>query len=53
MDSYQAGYYLLFNAVTDVIRDVEKQNYGAARETLIAAQQAAEEAYITQIKERP
>ncbi len=48
MNFYQTGYYQLFNAATDAIRAIEQQNYGAAKEILIAAQLAAEEGYISQ-----
>ena len=44
---YQKMYTLLFNAITDALKQMEKQNYGTAKETLIAAQQQAEEIYIT------
>ena len=45
--NYEKLYHLLFNAITDALEQMEKQNYGAAKETLIAAQQQAEEIYIT------
>ena len=46
MQNYQKLYALLFNAVTDALEEMEKLNFGRAKELLIAAQQAAEEAYI-------
>ena len=46
MPDYQKLYTLLFNAVTDALEEMEKLNFGRAKELLIAAQQAAEEAYI-------
>lgn len=46
MPDYQKLYALLFNAVTDAVEALERQNYGTARDTLIAAQQHAEEMYI-------
>ena len=42
-----AGKSTLFNAITDALAQIEKQNYGDAKSTLIAAQQKAEEMYIT------
>ena len=45
--NYEKLYHLLFNAITDALEQLEKQNYGTAKETLIAAQQEAEEIYIT------
>ena len=47
MENYQKMYSTLFNANTDALAQIEKQNYGDARSTLIAAQQKAEEMYIT------
>ena len=37
----------LCNAITDALAQIENQNYGDAKSTLIAAQQKAEEMYIT------
>ena len=47
MENYQKMYSTLFNAITDALAQIEKQNYGDAESTLIAAQQKAEEMYIT------
>ena len=47
MENYQKMYSTLFNATTDALAQIEKQNYGDAKSTLIAAQQKAEEMYIT------
>ena len=47
MEEYKKMYLHLFNAITDALEQMEKQNYGTAKETLIAAQQQAEEIYIT------
>ena len=47
MPDYEKMYHLLFNAITDALEQMEKQNYGTTKETLIAAQQKAEELYIT------
>ena len=43
MECYQKLYYRLFNAITDVIEQIEQQNYGSAKDLLILAQQQAEE----------
>ena len=45
--NYEKLYHLLFNAITDALEQMEKQNYGTAKEVLIAAQQQAEDIYIT------
>ena len=47
MTDYLKMYLTLFNAITDALAQIEKQNYGDAKSTLIAAQQKAEEMYIT------
>ena len=47
MADYNKMYLLLFNAISDALEQMESQNYGDARATLIAAQQKAEEIYIT------
>ena len=39
-------YFLLFNAITDALEQIRKQNYGAAEELLISAQQKAEEQFL-------
>ena len=41
--NYEKLYHLLFNAITDALEQMEQQNYGTAKETLITAQQEAEE----------
>ena len=46
MTDYQKMYLLLFNAITDALEQLDAQNYGEARDTLIAAQQKAEEIYM-------
>lgn len=48
MPDYQALYFKLFGAVADAVEHMEKENYGLARQTLIAAQQEAEEEYIAE-----
>ena len=44
---YQKMYMTLFNAITDALEQMESQNFGTAKETLIAAQQEAEEIYMS------
>ena len=46
MPDYQRLYTALFNAVTDALRQLDAQNFGAARERLVCAQQEAEEQYL-------
>lgn len=46
MPDYQKMYTTLFNAITDALEEIEKQNIGLAREQLMAAQQKTEEIYI-------
>ena len=46
MPDYQKMYLLLFNAITDALKEIEKQNYGEAAELLRKAQAAAEDMYI-------
>ena len=36
---YQKMYTTLFNAITDALSQIETQNYGDVKETLISAQQ--------------
>lgn len=47
MEEYKKMYLLLFSAITDALEQMEQQNYGTAKDLLIAAQQQAEEIYIT------
>ena len=44
---YEKLYHLLFNDITDALEQMGSQNYGDAKELLVAAQQKAEEIYIT------
>ena len=46
MPDYQKLYTILFNAITDALEEMEKQNYGLAAEGLKAAQQTTEERYM-------
>ena len=43
MPDYEKMYHLLFNAITDALEQIEQQNFGNAKDLLIAAQQEAEE----------
>ena len=45
--NYEKMYHLLFNAITDALEQMEKQNYGTAKDLLITAQQKAEEIYMS------
>ena len=42
---YQKMYYTLFHAITDALEQLARQDSATARETLIRAQQQAEELY--------
>lgn len=46
MPNYKKMYTTLFNAITDALEDMGKQNYGQAAERLMHAQLAAETLYI-------
>ena len=39
-------YHLLFNAITDALEQMEKQNLGSAKDLLTTAQQKTEEIYM-------
>ena len=45
---YQPLYHKLFNACTDALEALEHQNFGQARDRLMAAQQEAEDACLSQ-----
>ncbi len=47
MPDYEKMYHLLFNAITDALEQIEQQNFGNAKDLLIAAQQEAEEIYMS------
>ena len=49
MQQFKQPYLLLFQSVTEALALLEQQNYGAAKQLLIAAQQQAEEAYISYV----
>ena len=44
--NYQKLYTLLFNGITDALEEMEKQNFGRAKEILIQSQQKSEEIYM-------
>lgn len=44
--NYKKMYLLLFNAITDALEAMERQNYRQAVETLIFAQRRAEALYM-------
>ena len=46
MADYEKMYYLLFNAVTDSLRQMEAMNFGTAAEILKQAQMECEEMYM-------
>ena len=47
MPDYEKMYHLLFNAITDALEQIEQQNFGSAKDLHIAAQQEAEENYMS------
>ena len=47
MPDYKALYFKLFAALADATAALEQHNYGIAAQILIAAQQEAEELYLT------
>ena len=47
MEDYAKLYHLLFNAITDALEQMNTQNFGSAKETLVSAQQKVEDLYIT------
>ena len=38
MEDYTKLYHLLFNAITDALEQMNAQNFGSAKETLVSAQ---------------
>ena len=44
--NYEKMYHLLFNAITDALEQMEKQNLGSAKDLLTTAQQKDEEIYM-------
>lgn len=43
---YKKMYLTLFQGITSALDEMEQQNYGQAKDILIAGQQKAEELYI-------
>ena len=49
MADYRKPYFTLFNAITDALRQMaQDEPYAVVRNTMVAAQQAAEELVISQ-----
>ena len=46
MEDYKKLYYRLFNVYSEVLEQLERQNYGLAKEILIKAQQEAENLFL-------
>ena len=46
MTNYQKMYHILFNAITDALRELEQGDTQNAMETLMTAQQTTEEIYM-------
>ena len=47
MTDYKELYILMLDASERAIEEIEKQNYGAAKDFLIAAERECEERYIS------
>ena len=52
MTDYKELYVLMVDASERAIEAIEKQNYGTAKEILIAAEQKCEEIYISAPQQR-
>lgn len=48
MENYQKLYARMVDASERAISEIERQNFGAAKEILIAAEQECEELYISE-----
>ncbi|SHI17934.1 hypothetical protein SAMN02745823_03069 [Sporobacter termitidis DSM 10068] len=53
MVDHEAVYRVLFNGVLDAIGEIEKQNYGSAKLTLVKMLQTAEETCFDSMEEPP
>ena len=42
MDDFKKPYLILFNSLTDIAEEIEKQNYGRAKQLIEEVQQKAE-----------
>ncbi len=47
MPDYEKLYFTLFSTLAEVVEQIDKYNFGTARELLIKAQRQAEEQYIS------
>lgn len=47
MKEYEKSYFIMVRASEDALRAIERDNFGVARDILIAAQQQAEEAILS------
>ena len=52
MPDYKQLYILMLDASEKAIEAIEKQNYGAAKEILIVAEQKCEEIYVSAPQQR-
>lgn len=52
MNIYKKAYFLLFNAITDALEQLERKQPFQMRQTLITAQQNAEELIISSDEEQ-
>ena len=52
MNIYKKAYFLLFNAITDALEQLEQKQPFQMQQTLITAQQNAEELIISSDKEQ-
>lgn len=50
---YRQMYFMLFNAITDAVDQLEQRNYGQAASILKQAQAAAEEIYVSAPDQQP
>lgn len=53
MENFKNMYTLLFNTITSVVSEVDKQNFGIAKDLLLLGQMRAEELYISAGGEDP
>ena len=52
MPNYKELYILMLDASERAIEEIENQNYGAAKEILVTAEQECEEIYISAPQQR-
>ena len=53
MENYQKLYARMVDASERAISEIERQNFGTAKEILSAAEQECEELYISEEKKQP